>query len=65
MCHYAKCVFSTFQNKHIDNDNSSIHGLELVLSEIRSLREELKEHRTQLDCLKDDVNSILLSQQEQ
>ena len=61
----CKMCFSTFQNKHIDNDNSSIHGLELVLSEIRSLREELKEHRTQLDCLRDDVNAILLSQQQE
>lgn len=37
----------------------------MVLSEIRSLREELKEHRTQLDCLRDDVNAILLSQQQE
>lgn len=35
------------------------HGLEMVLKEIRMLRDELKEQRAMLDDLRDDVNTIL------
>ena len=37
----------------------------MVLSEIRGLREELKEHRIQLDCLRDDVNTLLVKKEDE
>lgn len=40
------------------------HGLEMVLSEIRMLRDELREQRSMLDELRDDVNTILNKENE-
>lgn len=41
------------------DDNPAIHGLEMVLSEIRGLRSELNEHKKELSGLRDDVNMLL------
>ncbi len=35
------------------------HGLEMVLAEIKCLRDELKEHKSKLDDLRKDVNMLL------
>merc|ERR1711884_4589 len=40
-------------------DNPAIHGLGMVLTEIRGLREELREHQSKLDNLREDVNMII------
>ena len=48
----------SFQNGS-SGDNPAIHGLEMVLTEIRGLREELREHQSKLDNLRDDVNMII------
>ena len=47
-----------FQNE-CSGDNPAIHGLEMVLTEIRGLRDELREHQTKLDNLREDVNMII------
>ena len=48
----------SFQSNNSDG-NPAIHGLEMVLTEIRGLRAELKEHRIELLSLRQDVNSII------
>ena len=35
------------------------HGMELVLIEIRGLRDELREHRSKIDCLREEVNLLV------
>ena len=51
-------LFIPFQSNYSDG-NPAIHGLEMVLTEIRGLRAELKEHRVELLSLRQDVNSII------
>ena len=51
--------FSLFQAGP-SNDNPAIHGLEMVLSEIRGLRDELREHKQKLSDLRHDVNMLLI-----
>lgn len=37
----------------------AVHGLEMVLNEIRTLRDELRQHQSKLDSLRKDVNMLL------